>query len=282
MQLQLNISHIKPFAENSAHITVYDNFAIIHSVADLKEQMSKELGALLYIPLGRILTVTQGNASLRLNMQPCRVEQGDVLVIPENFYMEVQSFSEDYNAQIVTFSGIAVPSKRSTKVSLDRDNFYRIRGYFDLLWQVVKSHSCQQTTIDHLLAAMLSDIYSLSAQEEETHPHETPTTAMKITQRFFDLLAESDGTTRSIAYYADHLCITPNHLSTIIKQQTGQTVLQLLNAHAVLQAKVLLRYGGQSISDISAQLGFENPPSFSRFFKRETGQTPRDFQKSRY
>ncbi|MBR1793414.1 MAG: AraC family transcriptional regulator [Bacteroidales bacterium] len=281
MTIQLNISNIIPFAEINSHIAVHGNFAIIRSIVGLKEQMSREVGSLLFIPLGRILMVTKGDANLRLNMQPCRVERGDVLVIPENYYMEVQGFSTDYNSQIVTYSGMATPFKRWTKVSLDETDSQRIGSYFDLLWQVVKSQSCQPATLDNLLSAMLSDIYSISLHEVSTRPHEVPTAAMKIVARFFDLLAESDGAMRNVSAYADCLCITPNHLSAIIKQQTGKTVLQLLNAHAVLQAKVLLLHSEQSIADISDQLGFENPPSFTRFFKRETALTPREFRKGR-
>ena len=54
--------------------------------------------------------------------------------------------------------------------------------------------------------------------------------------------------------------------------------MQLLNAHTVLQAKVMLRHSSLPIADISDQLGFENPPSFTRFFRRETGTTPTEYR----
>lgn len=97
-------------------------------------------------------------------------------------------------------------------------------------------------------------------------------------QRFFDLMTESDSSMRSVGAYADRLCVTPNHLSAVVRQQSGQTVMQLLNAHTVLQAKVMLRHSSLPIADISDQLGFENPPSFTRFFRRETGTTPSEYR----
>ena len=41
---------------------------------------------------------------------------------------------------------------------------------------------------------------------------------------------------------------------------------------------MLLRHNGLTLGDISDQLGFENPPSFTRFFKREAGLTSHLFR----
>ena len=280
MKRHLNISDIVPLATGDEHIAVRGNFAIIRSAAGIREQMvNTAMGDLLYIPMGRVLMVGEGMARLRLNMQPCRVAKGTALVIPENFYMEVLEVSADYDAQIVTFGGIPVPFKRWTTLPLDDADARRIGGYFDLLWQVATSPTCQPSTLDSLLSALLSDLHGLAAQAEALRPDAAPTAAEQLMQRFFDLLAESDGTMRSVSALADRLCVSPNHLSAVVRRQSGQTVMQLLNAHAVLQAKVLLRHSGLSIADISDQLGFENPPSFTRFFKREAGLTPREFQR---
>lgn len=274
MKRQLNITDIAPFAVNNECIAVRGNFAIIRNVASIKEQMvSGGMGDLLYIPLGRILLVTTGTVRLRLNMQSCQVEKGTALVIPENFYMEVMELSADYNAQIATFGGIPIPFKQWSSITVKGDDSRRISSYFDLLWEVANSPTCQQTTLNNLLSALLSDLYSLDVSGDASHAAETPTAAERLMQRFFDLLAESDGTVRSVKAFADRLCVSPNHLSAVVKQQSGQTVMQLLNAHTVLHAKILLRHSTLSLADIADRLGFENPPAFSRFFKRETGVT---------
>ena len=275
MKRQLNITDIAPFAVNNEFITVRGNFAIIRNVASIKEQMvSGGMGDLLYIPLGRILLVTAGTVLLRLNMQPCKVERGTALVIPENYYMEVMEVSADYNAQIVTFGGIPIPFKQWSTIPVGLNDTRRIGGYFDLLWEVANSPTCQQATLNNLLSALLSDLYSLDVSGDALHAADAPTAADRLMQRFFDLLAESDGTVRSVKAIADRLCVSPNHLSAVVKQQSGQTVMQLLNAHTVLHAKILLRHSTLPLADIADRLGFENPPAFSRFFKRETGVTP--------
>ena len=274
MKRQLNITDIAPFAVNNECIAVRGNFAIIRNIASIKEQMvSGGMGDLLYIPLGRILLVTAGTVRLRLNMQPCQVEKGTALVIPENYYMEVMELSADYNAQIATFGGIPMPFKHWAMVSLEDDDLRRVGSYFDLLWMVANSPACQQKTIDSILSALLSDLHSLTDQTDVSCLAKAPTAAEQLMLRFFDLLSESDGTVRSVKAVADQLCVSPNHLSAVVKQQSGQTVMRLLNAHTVLHAKILLRRSTLPLADIADRLGFENPPAFSRFFKRETGAT---------
>lgn len=282
MKRQLNISDIALFAKNDEHIALHENFAIIRNVARIKEQMSGRIGDLLYIPMGRVLMVTEGAVRLRLNLQPCSVEKGKVIVIPENFFMEVSEMSADYNAQIVTFSNIPIPFKRWSAVTVAKADSRRIGRYFDLLWQVVKSSSCCQSTLDNLLSALLSDLRSLSELSDANRIHDASTAAEQLTQRFFDLLAESDGTARSVPLFADRLCVTPNHLSAVIKQQTGQTVMQLASAHALLKIKLELRYGDTPLQEIAEHFGFENPPAFSRFFKNLTGITPSAFRNATF
>ena len=83
---------------------------------------------------------------------------------------------------------------------------------------------------------------------------------------------------RAIPFYANQLCLSPNRLSAVIKEYSGQTVMQWLNRRLVLQAKVLLRGGTDPIGDIAFALGFDEQGSFARFFKRETGMTPTEYR----
>lgn len=279
MNNQLNNSKLAIFADTDSDVFVRGDFAIIRNVANIKSHiLASGLGELFFIPLGRILLVTSGSASLRINMQPRKVEAGQAVVIPENFYMEVLEVSTAYNAQIVSFCGIPNPFKRWVSISLEAEDRSRMNSYYDLLWQVAHAGSYSQAILDNLLIAMLSDLHGINDTAEKKLTLAPTTAAERLVQRFFDLLAESDSSMRSVTVFADRLCISPNHLSTVIRQQTGQTVMQLLNAHAILQAKVLLCHSELPIYEVSDRLGFENPPAFCRFFKRETGYSPASYR----
>jgi len=77
---------------------------------------------------------------------------------------------------------------------------------------------------------------------------------------------------------AAQINISPKYLSDILKQETGKTALELIHLYLISEAKNMLVESDRSISEIAYQLGFENPPYFSRLFKKEVGLSPKEFK----
>ena len=102
----------------------------------------------------------------------------------------------------------------------------------------------------------------------------------EIFNRFIALVNEYGKRERNISFYADKLCLTPHYLSTVIRETSGQTVMQWINQAVILEAKVLLKHSDMLIFQISDELNFPNPSFFSKFFKRMTGMTPAEYQKN--
>lgn len=82
-------------------------------------------------------------------------------------------------------------------------------------------------------------------------------------------------TVNSMAY---QLNLSPKYLSDLLKQETGKTALELIHLYIISEAKNLLVEGKNSISEIAYRLGFENPPYFSRLFKKEVGMSPKEYK----
>ncbi len=82
----------------------------------------------------------------------------------------------------------------------------------------------------------------------------------------------------TVNYMASQLHLSSKYLSDLLKQETGKTALELIHLYVVSEAKNLLTAGEQSIAEIAYQLGFENPPYFSRLFKKEVGMSPKEFK----
>lgn len=77
---------------------------------------------------------------------------------------------------------------------------------------------------------------------------------------------------------ASELNLSPRYLSDLLKQETGKTAIELIHLFLISEAKNLLTGTDHSVSEIAYQLGFENPPYFSRLFKKETGMSPNQFK----
>ena len=45
-----------------------------------------------------------------------------------------------------------------------------------------------------------------------------------IFERFYESLVQSYQSERSVKFYADQLCLTPKHLSGVVKEVSGKTV----------------------------------------------------------
>jgi AraC-like DNA-binding protein len=82
----------------------------------------------------------------------------------------------------------------------------------------------------------------------------------------------------TVNYMASQLHLSSKYLSDLLKQETGKTALELIHLYVVSEAKNLLTAGEQSVAEIAYQLGFENPPYFSRLFKKEVGMSPKEFK----
>ena len=83
----------------------------------------------------------------------------------------------------------------------------------------------------------------------------------------------------TVTSMASQLHLSPKYLSDLLKQETGKTALELIHLYMISEAKNMLIAGNWNISEIAFQLGFENPPYFSRLFKKEVGMSPKEFKK---
>jgi AraC family transcriptional regulator, transcriptional activator of pobA len=78
--------------------------------------------------------------------------------------------------------------------------------------------------------------------------------------------------------YANRLSIHVNHLNRSVKKITGKTTSEHIADRVIAEAKTLLEHSGWNISEISYSLGFEDPSYFARFFKNQTGISPKGFK----
>jgi len=82
----------------------------------------------------------------------------------------------------------------------------------------------------------------------------------------------------SVAYLADAMNLSPKYLSTLLKVQTGMNAQQHIHEKLIEKAKEKLSASELSVSEVAYSLGFEHLPSFSKFFKAKTNQSPLEFR----
>lgn len=100
-----------------------------------------------------------------------------------------------------------------------------------------------------------------------------------LTLRFFKVLNDNFKNERTVKFYADVLCVTPGHLSKVLKSVTGKTANQLIDETIILEAKILLNNPALSIAEVAEELQFSDQSFFGKFFKKHTGYSPSSYRK---
>jgi AraC-like DNA-binding protein len=67
---------------------------------------------------------------------------------------------------------------------------------------------------------------------------------------------------------ADAMNVSPDYLSSMLKQLTGKNAQEHIHQKLIEKAKEKLSVTQLSVSEIAYELGFEHPQSFSKLFKR--------------
>ena len=100
--------------------------------------------------------------------------------------------------------------------------------------------------------------------------------------RFQNAVVKHFRESRKVQFYANLLCLSPKYFGSVIKQQTGISANEWISRYVIIQAKSWLRFRQDlSIQQISYQLGFQDPAAFTRYFKANTGLTPKEFREQR-
>ncbi|MDR2740327.1 MAG: response regulator [Treponema sp.] len=85
----------------------------------------------------------------------------------------------------------------------------------------------------------------------------------------------------SLHTVAFHVGISPNHLSTVFSQDTGENFIEYLTRVRIDKAKQLLENTAMKNADIAGKTGFSDPHYFSFIFKKNTGLSPREYRNSK-
>jgi two-component system response regulator YesN len=77
---------------------------------------------------------------------------------------------------------------------------------------------------------------------------------------------------------ASYVGISPNHLSTVFAQETGENFIDYLTRIRLDRAKYLLHNTAMKSADIAYETGFNDPHYFSYIFKKNAGVSPREYR----
>ena len=229
----------------------------------------------------RFILVLEGSAEVCINLQDYHIKKGNVMLIPADTIVEVDNISDDARVMAIVFRD-SVEMSDEVVYKTSPAEFDRLLRMYYLLWDVVHLSPYRRKTVQYLSKTIVADVQELNEMVSQNVQNEGSTRTQELFLQFKRLIKQHCMQERSIPYYASQLHVTPHHLSATIKKASGQSVMYWINRATIQEAKLLLKTNGMMAYEIANRMNFPSASAFSKFFKRETGLTPRAYQETTY
>lgn len=143
----------------------------------------------------------------------------------------------------------------------------------DLLWREEQFHKIMRSILKVHKSAS-DEVQSVKALRYSTR--EEIYRRLTIAHEFVRAFYTKQITLEQIAAVA---CLSPNHLLRNYSDVFGRTPHQHITEMRLLKAKQLLQRLEYNMTDISFEIGFNNPASFNKLFKKHIGTSPLQYRK---
>lgn len=170
-------------------------------------------------------------------------------------------------------------------LALNEEETALFADYLRLVVKITRNDNMphQKEVVRSLLSSlfyMLSGVLTSRLSETRKAVSSTTSRGKMIFEQFVRLVSEYHTMYRNVGFYADKLCLTPKYLSKLIKETSGRSAPDWIDAYVILEAKNLLKYSNIAIKEIVYKLNFPNQSVFYKFFKARTGMTPTEYRNS--
>lgn len=99
-----------------------------------------------------------------------------------------------------------------------------------------------------------------------------------LTRRAKDYIKANFSKTITLEDVAREIHVSPQYLSKLFKEETGENFIEYLTGIRIRNAKSLLEGDELSIKEICYNIGYSDPNYFSRIFKKIVGVTPTEYK----
>lgn len=243
----------------------------------------------------------KGEADILLNNRNFHIEAGVLCLYTPYTFIRVVHHTDDIEGYLMegefddiqpTLSNIPAPERFAIRshpcIKLDVPQCQRLEQAVEMLNS--RKELCKQTSkarsahLLHLLAQTL--LQALCLEILEIYFNCVPIEELpqnreeRIVNRFLMSAFQHCGKERSVTFYANEQHLSPNYLSSVIKEKSGRTAIQWIETFTVLQAQRYLRLTSLSIKEIADKLQFPDQSVFGRYFKKHCGSSPTEYRLS--
>ncbi|MFN8306191.1 MAG: helix-turn-helix domain-containing protein [Ferruginibacter sp.] len=151
-----------------------------------------------------------------------------------------------------------------------------------LLYQNLIRKYQDNTTSQNVLLAyanlILNLVESFYKRQFATEVDKANYIVRRFQQHLKDFYEDGFADLPSVQFFANKMHLSANYLGDVIKANTHKTAIQHIHDFVIQRAKDLIIETHLTNTEIAFQLGFQYPNYFSKFFKKHTQTTPKEFR----
>lgn len=206
--------------------------------------------------------------------RPYHVMAGQLLLLSSDDVSALESFAATGFAGIIIYVSeeLLINRQRLVYRDIPSDEIEETRIYLQLVEsQIEQMKEMRAKVVELLLRALI-----INLQQGKTVAEVPRTENSLFFQQFATLISRYH---HSPAYfYAEKLGISSQELNIRCKQGAGISAAEWISQFVLLEAKDLLSKTRMRPSQIATMLGFANHDTFSRWFRRHTGEIPTEWR----
>lgn len=227
----------------------------------------------------QLILIEDGNALFHRNSHKLTLKSREMLIIPPGECNDYQ-YSEDVFAMWIHFSGTAIASLLND-YAMAPFTCYRVGStshFFVLAEQIIREFQLQHVGYANNCNGLLLQLLTLAKRRIDTEADKKKQPFPLDLSNVLEDMKTNFSQYRDISVYAKMCNISQSHFIHNFTRQIGMSPYKYLSTIRIDQAKYLLNQTDLSIRDISENVGFDDPLYFSKFFRKQTGVSPKQYR----
>lgn len=241
---------------------------------------------------GQVIFVRSGRGAVNLEGRSVPFEGPCVLLLPTEtvhgmrYDMDVDrwvvtvdvTYLKQVNARLPEFGRLwAVPL--TIALAQEMETAQQIFAIISHLAQEIETKPSGHVVATEALLTMLLLILVRRSHLNQVIPEDGPSPKeARLVERFREFIEQHYRQHLQLQNYASMLAVSLVQLRTACASVAGQSPTKMIHARLITEAKRHLIFGDMSMEQIAFGLGFSDAAYFTRFFRKEVGQSPSQFR----
>ena len=245
----------------------------------------------LAIDCALVLHVLRGTARIRCNFELIGEQADSVVLFNPGDIIKVEQRSPDFEVEILAFSSfiqlaalnqlenVNVNALRRNMILGTQETASAASGMVRVLRPAISTCSVRELyfiSVMQLRAFYM--LYQVMLRRNQIEVDTFKSRGDELLIKFRQLLGEHYRESRSVAFYADKLCITTRYLTNVVQTRYGRTPKEAIDTYTIMQIRLELLQSDITLTDLAYKYNFSSPSFFSDYFRRNAGCSPQEYR----